>query len=151
MKLIKFFICGIILVLFSCDQKNVASEEISTDIVNNPTSAYGDETSEELPKIIFEKNAYDFGKIIQGEKVTHSFKFTNEGDAALIVTSARGTCGCTIPKWSKEPIPPGGSGEIGVVFDSDGKSGAQAKDITVVTNAIPNTSVLRLKCEVIVP
>ncbi|HIN39785.1 MAG TPA: DUF1573 domain-containing protein, partial [Flavobacteriales bacterium] len=95
MKLIEFFICGIILVLFSCDQKNVSSEEISTDIVNNPTSAYGDETSEELPKIIFEKNAYDFGKIIQGEKVTLSFKFTNEGDADLIVTSARGTCGCT--------------------------------------------------------
>ena len=151
MKLIEFILCGMILVLFACDQKNVASEELSTDIVNNPVSASGDETSEELPKIIFENNTFDFGEIIQGEKVTHSFKFTNAGNTDLIVTSAKGTCGCTIPKWSKEPIPPGGSGEIGVVFDSDGKSGVQAKDITVVTNSIPNTSVLRFKGEVIVP
>ncbi len=151
MKLIKFFVCGTILLLMACGQNNVTSEEISTDIVNNPVSASGDEKGARFPKIIFEKNAYDFGEIIQGEKVTLSFKFINEGDADLIVTSARGTCGCTIPKWSKEPIAPGESGEIGVVFDSDGKSGVQIKDITIVTNAIPNTSVLRLKGEVIVP
>jgi len=151
MKKIQLILSGLILILLACDQKNSDLDEITTNIVNNPTTASGKESNKKIVKIVFEENAFDFGEIVQGEKVMHSFKFTNEGSANLIVTSVRGTCGCTIPKWSKEPIPPGGSGEVEIVFDSDGKSGIQSKDITVVTNAIPNTAVLRLKGTVIVP
>ncbi|PCH86496.1 MAG: hypothetical protein COB88_07710 [Flavobacteriales bacterium] len=99
----------------------------------------------------FEDSKYDFGEIIQGEKISHSFTFTNTGDAPLIISSVRATCGCTVPTWSKEPIEPGDSEEIKVVFDSEGKSGTQTKDITIISNAVPNTSVLRITGEVIVP
>jgi len=125
--------------------------EISTDLVSNPISASADGGSSQEVIMTFEDNTYDFGEIIQGEKVAHSFNFTNEGNAPLIISSVRASCGCTVPTWSKEPIEPGDSDEIKVVFDSDGKSGAQAKDITIVSNAVPNTSVLRITGEVIVP
>lgn len=122
---------------------------ISTDLVNNPLSA----SKESDNKVImtFQNTEYDFGEIIQGEKITYAYKFENTGNAPLIITSVGSSCGCTIPKWSKEPIAPGESGVIDVVFDSDDKSGVQSKDITILSNAVPNTMVIRLTGEVIVP
>ncbi|RMG80208.1 MAG: DUF1573 domain-containing protein, partial [Bacteroidetes bacterium] len=85
--------------------------KIDTDDVKINATASG-KTDEEAakPKMVFEEERYDFGTINQGEKVSHSFKFKNEGDADLIIASARGSCGCTVPSWPKEPIPPGGEG-----------------------------------------
>jgi hypothetical protein len=101
--------------------------------------------------IKFTEESYNFGKIIQGEKVSHTFTFTNEGKSNLIVASAKASCGCTVAQPPKEPIPPGGTGKIDVVFDSNGKSGNVSKSISVVTNCEPNTVILVIGGEVIEP
>ena len=69
----------------------------------------------------------------------------------LIISSAQGSCGCTVPEWPKEPIKPGEEGKIAVTFNSSGKQGKQNKTITLVANTIPNTKVIALKGDVLVP
>jgi hypothetical protein len=104
-----------------------------------------------LPVMKFTEEIHDFGQITQGEKVSYSFAFTNEGKSNLIISSAQGSCGCTVAQPPKEPVSPGKSGKIDVVFDSNGKSGKQEKNVTVITNGEPNTKILTIKAEIIVP
>jgi len=151
-KNIPYILFVLLFVTGGCaDQNSGNDEDISTDLVENPLTAAGEGDDSKEVIMSFEDSKYDFGEIIQGEKISHSFTFTNTGDAPLIISSVRATCGCTVPTWSKEPIEPGDSEEIKVVFDSEGKSGTQTKDITIISNAVPNTSVLRITGEVIVP
>jgi hypothetical protein len=87
--------------------------------------------------ITWEKKTHDFGTIVQGDKVEHSFYFTNAGNEPLIITNVQVSCDCTTPKgWPRDPIPPGARGEITVSFNSAGKSGMQNKPVTLVTNAV---------------
>jgi hypothetical protein len=89
------------------------------------------------PVITFEKKTHDFGDIIQGDKVEETFKFANTGTEPLILTNVQVTCGCTTPKgWPRDPILPGGKGELTVAFNSAGKMGKQNKVVTVVSNAV---------------
>ena len=108
------------------------------------------ESVEQGPQILIESKDFNFGSINQGDKVEHTFIFKNEGDAPLMVNNAKGSCGCTVPQWPKEPIMPGATGEIHVVFNSAGKSGRQTKTVTLTTNQADATTVLYLKGEVIV-
>lgn len=87
--------------------------------------------------IEFEETTYDFGTVKQGEKVSHIFKFRNTGNEPLIISNAKATCGCTVPNWPKDPIPPGGTGEMEVVFDTKGKSNKQNKKVTITANTNP--------------
>ncbi|MFD1000909.1 DUF1573 domain-containing protein [Ohtaekwangia kribbensis] len=88
------------------------------------------------PVIAFEKKSHDFGQIVQGDKVEQVFKFTNTGTEPLIITNVQVTCGCTTPKgWPRDPIQPGGKGEITIAFNSAGKIGRQDKVVTIVSNA----------------
>lgn len=96
----------------------------------------------------FEKMEHDFGKITAGEKVGAIFKFLNNGDGDLLITSASTSCGCTVPKYSKEPIPPGGAGTVEVVFDSSGRSGQQTKTVTVMSNASKPVIILKISAEI---
>jgi hypothetical protein len=87
--------------------------------------------------ITFDQKTHDFGNIFQGDKVEHTFHFTNTGNEPLIITNVEVSCGCTTPKgWPRDPIPPGANGEITVSFNSAGKSGIQNKPVKLVTNAI---------------
>ena len=89
------------------------------------------------PVITFEKKTHDFGDIVQGDKVEETFKFANTGTEPLILTNVQVTCGCTTPKgWPRDPILPGGKGELTVAFNSAGKMGKQNKVVTVVSNAV---------------
>ncbi|AFC22910.1 DUF1573 domain-containing protein [Saprospira grandis] len=97
----------------------------------------------------FAEDAFDFGTIKQGEKVTHTFKFTNDGDKPLTITNAKGSCGCTVPQYPKEPIAPGESGEIEVEFNSAGKKGAQTKFVTLTANTNPAQTRLTIKADVV--
>ncbi|MGY8954521.1 MAG: DUF1573 domain-containing protein, partial [Flavobacteriales bacterium] len=103
------------------------------------------------PVMEFEKEIFDFGTIAQGEKVNFIYKFTNTGDADLIISSAKGSCGCTVPDWPKQPIAPGEVSEIKVVFNSDGKSGNQHKDVSINANTQPALNKIAFKGIVEVP
>ncbi|HCW07558.1 MAG TPA: hypothetical protein DGG95_09375 [Cytophagales bacterium] len=86
--------------------------------------------------ISWDKDSYDFGDIVQGKKVDHIFKFTNTGTEPLVITNVEVTCGCTTPKgWPRDPVNPGGRGEIDIQFDSSLKIGRQHKVIVVISNA----------------
>ena len=98
-----------------------------------------------LPVIEFEKTDHDFGTIAEGKKVTYTYKFKNTGEAPLIIQSAQPSCGCTVPEWSQDPIPVGGTGFVKAEFDSNGKPNIQNKTITVTANTWPKTTTLRLK------
>src|SRR5678815_823468 len=60
---------------------------------------------------------HDFGKIKQGVPVTHEFKFTNKGKVPMVITNAQGSCGCTTPNWTHEPVMPGGEGVVKATFN----------------------------------
>lgn len=94
------------------------------------------------PAINFEKASHEFGDIHQGDKVKHTFTFENTGTEPLIITNVQVTCGCTAPKWPRDPIAPGQEGEITIQFNSAGKIGRQNKIITIVSNAVnPNNKI----------
>lgn len=144
------YILSILFLIFgwACQQND--EEKLSTNLVNNPKTGSGTE-SEQVPEWKFDQEVYEFGQVSQGEKVIHDFTFTNIGKADLIITSAQGSCGCTVPEYPQHPIKPGEKGIIHVVFDTNGKIGKQNKTVTLVANTIPNTKVLALKGEVMIP
>jgi Protein of unknown function (DUF1573) len=89
------------------------------------------------PVLTWDKSTHDFGTMAQGDVLEHTFKFTNTGNEPLVITNVQVSCGCTTPKgWPRDPVMPGGSGELTVAFNSTGKMGAQTKPVTIVSNAI---------------
>jgi hypothetical protein len=147
-----FIAIFIMFVLFSsCSSRSGKEPEIPANLVENPNTASGKADPDKLPKIEFEKDFHDFGKIIQGEKVTFGFKFKNTGKSLLLISSVSTSCGCTVSDYPKEPIQPGESGKIDVSFDSEGKRGPQNKTVTVFANTQPNSTLLRIQTMVMLP
>jgi len=93
----------------------------------------------------FEEEEFNFKNINQGDVVNHDFAFTNTGKEPLVIADAKGSCGCTVPTWPKEPIAPGATAVIKVTFNSAGKMGMQDKTVTLSSNAKQNPMVLHLK------
>lgn len=105
----------------------------------------------EMPKtnISFDDTKHDFGTITEGEKVRHAYHFKNTGDNPLFITKAVASCGCTVPSYSKEPIPPGGEGEIVVEFNSQNRVGHQQKNVLVYSNAQESSMSIGFTAEVV--
>lgn len=100
--------------------------------------AFSQESTEKQggPVITWDKKTHDFGDIVQGDKVEQTFYFTNTGNEPLLITNVQVSCGCTTPKgWPRDPIAPGGKGELTVSFNSAGKMGKQSKPVTIISNA----------------
>lgn len=137
-----------ILTLSSCkDSKNKTGGEYNIDNpanIDNPNAKKGG-----LPEISFNETEFNFGTVIQGEKVVHSFVFTNTGNGNLIISNVKASCGCTVPKWTKEPIRPGQKGNVEIKFDSAGRDGKQTKTAKVYSNTSPNLTELVVRCEII--
>ncbi|RPG58709.1 MAG: DUF1573 domain-containing protein [Flavobacteriales bacterium TMED191] len=87
---------------------------------------------------------WDFGTITQGDSPEFTFTFINNGTEPMIISNAKGSCGCTVPSWPKEPIPPKGTGEINVKFNSKNKKGNQNKTVTLTANTTPPNTKLRV-------
>ena len=100
--------------------------------------------------IKFDEMEHDFGEIEQNSRNPKTFTFTNTGSEPLIISDAKGSCGCTVPKYPREPIPPGGTGEIEVVYSPGKQANQQQKSVTITANTEPKTTVLRIKANVLV-
>ncbi|MFC2100436.1 DUF1573 domain-containing protein [Bacteroidota bacterium] len=155
MKSFSLYILIYLLALFtiqSCNNtQSDENEQISTEIVENPNSASGNGDFGNLPVFQFDKEEHDFGKIVQGVKVSYSFRFKNTGNSDLLITKAKASCGCTNLIYPKKPIPSGKEGTIKVTFDSSGRKGFQNKVITLIANTQPNTKVLKIQAQVVLP
>ena len=145
--------------LIACNNEQPVNQDnqgddslITTDIIQNPISDK-DTTldNSNLPVFKFQETSFDFGVLVEGEKVAHSFRYKNIGNSDLIITSVSTTCGCTVPSFSKEPLKPGDEAELEVVFSSSGKHGMQHKTITILANTQPNRTYLEIMAEVITP
>jgi len=154
MKLIHLFVFVCIGIVGACKQNTSADK---TDTTTNSEEPLLDSTGLASPVngeafILFYEDKHDFGTVLQGEKVFYSFKFKNIGNSDLIISTARGSCGCTVPTYPKKPIKAGAEGKIDVVFNSENLIGISQKTITVLTNSNPNgISTLTINANVIAP
>jgi len=119
MKTLSSLIFGLFVIFYAVAQEKAETEETKAG-----------------PRITFKEATFDFGDIHQGDKVEHTFVFENSGTEPLIITNVQTTCGCTVPKWPREPIPPGQEGRIVVHFDSANKSNKVNKVVKIISNAV---------------
>ena len=93
----------------------------------------------------FAEETFNFGTVTEGEMVTHTYSFTNTGDNPLIISDAKGSCGCTVPSKPTAPIPPGETGEITVQFNSNNKKGDRNQKVTITANTNPPQTFIYLQ------
>jgi hypothetical protein len=101
-------------------------------------------------KISFKSETIDYGEIAKGSDGVRVFEFTNTGDAPLIVTDVKSSCGCTVPKKPKGPVAAGKTGTIEVKYDTN-RVGPIRKTVTVYSNADEPIKALKIKGEVLKP
>ena len=111
--------------LIACSDADSSSAEAGTINASDST---------QLTTIEWIEPSKNLGKITEGQVLQIHFKFKNTGDHPLVIKSVQPSCGCTVADFPKQPIPPGGEGEITGAFDSNGRSDLQSKDILVVAN-----------------
>lgn len=101
------------------------------------------------PQMSLDKEIHDYGTIVQNADGVCHFTVTNTGNEPLIISNAKGSCGCTVPKWPKEPVAPGESAEIQIVYKPGKQKNQQTKSITVTANTEPDNTILKIKANVI--
>lgn len=132
--------------LASTNRSKVKSDElkfdpISEDKISKPA---GPKTT-----VSFDVYDYDFGNIAQNSSNKYVYTFTNTGKEPLIISKAKGTCGCTVPRWPKEPIAPGEKGEIEIIYKPGKQKNKQSKTITITANTEPSNTILKVQANVI--
>lgn len=146
--------------LMACNKKEDASSRIqegastttettttstTTDGVTETTSSTNTQTG--FPKIAFNETTHDFGELKKGSKGEVEFEIRNEGTVDLVIIDAKASCGCTVPEKPTEPIKPGKSAKMKVVFSAN-SAGLQSKNITLTTNTEAGSEVLTVKANV---
>ena len=109
-----------------------------------PPTAPAVDPNQPKTQMTFSEQEFNFGTVNEGEKVKHTFKFKNTGNEPLIISNAQGSCGCTVPKWPREPIAPGASNEIVVEFNSEKKTGKRNQQVTITANTEPAQTIIKL-------
>lgn len=112
--------------------------------------SFGSFAQEKVARIEFKTDVIDYGTIEKGANGVRTFEFTNIGEAPLVISNVKSTCGCTIPQWPKKPIMPGESGEIAVKYDTK-RVNPIRKTITVYSNAATPTVALKIKGLIVDP
>ncbi len=134
----------------NADKNKVAETKLPTTLVSNPHTADGIDTvaADRKPIMTFKDTLHEFGAIHEGETVQYEFAFTNTGKTPLIINSASGSCGCTVPDYPHDAIIPGSSGVLKVTFNSRGKQGHQEKSVSIHTNSLRGIEMLYIKADV---
>ncbi len=139
----------LLLTLFACGCNHGSqNSSIDVDLIHNPNSADGYDISEPMPTMTFDCDLHDFGRISQGESISYSFHFVNQGKRDLIISGCSATCGCTVADYPRGRIKPNGDGYITVTFNSRGKTGQQYQEVTVSSNAQPAKQVLKIVAQI---
>lgn len=112
-----------------------------------PSFVTSDRSTDAAPVFAWAETTFDFGKIKHKTPVTHEFRFVNKGAEPLIITSVQASCGCTVAKYSKDPIPPGGEGFVTATYDAATK-GVFNKSVTVNANTQEGVVLLSVRGEV---
>ena len=115
-----------------------------------PTSQPAEKVSAEGPTMEFNDTVVDYGTIKQNSEPFRVFSFTNTGTEPLVIKHAKGSCGCTVPTYPKEPILPGETNEVKVRYDTK-RIGKFTKTVTLTTNEEVGKRVLTIKGEVLKP
>jgi hypothetical protein len=124
---------------------------VATNTVNAQATTVAAAPVEGGAKIEFKKETHDYGTIKNGADGSCTFEFKNTGDSPLIISNAKGSCGCTVPEWPKEPIAPGATGSIKVKYDTM-RTGAINKSVTITSNATNSADkIVFIKGEVLAP
>ena len=150
-RLILLLVTSLFLMITSCKKEEEKTNDIQSDtnvVTDSPSTPTPPPADEKYPEISFEKQEHDFGTIKQGDKVTYEFKFKNTGQADLLISDAKGSCGCTVPEYPKTPIKPGEDGKLKVSFDSSGKSGLNTKSVTITCNTKENNKIINIKANI---
>ena len=130
-------------IAFTSCKDEKAADKVNEENVSEV--AERDANAEGTPKMTFAEEMHDFGTINEGDVVEHTFKFTNTGDAPLVITNAKGSCGCTVPSWPKEAIAPGAEGEMTVKFNSRNKPNNQMKTVRITTNTASGQEMIKIQ------
>lgn len=145
----KVLFIAVLFVTFTSCKKDNASARIKAE--NVKAAAEREAKSGLMPIIEWDKTEHDFGIINQGDRVETVFKLTNVGKGNLVILKAKSSCGCTIPTWPKDPVKPGETADIKVVFNSRGKRNKVTKVVTLTTNTENGAESVRIKTFVKTP
>lgn len=147
---IPILIISLIFMVSGCKKKPAKEGDFTVKDIHIPQTAEGlsEKEAKKVPVMTFEQTTYDFGDVVEGERLSYAFKFKNTGKSNLIVYSSEATCGCTTSTPPKAPIRPGDSGEIVVTFDSKGQKGNVTKRVLVGANTYPAETILTIKANV---
>ena len=144
MKKIALLFC--IVSLAACHPKNQQNDLLDAQkLIANPIEPDGKISGDtsQLPKIHFYETEFDFGEnIMEGQVVSHEFKFKNTGKTPLIISKTETSCGCTVSEFVNEPVAPGNEGKIKISYDSNGRPGSFQKSVIVIANTVPNDTKL---------
>lgn len=135
----------------STDGSNARKDLIDpATIVHNPRTFDGISAEEAatLPALTFTDTIHSFGTIQEGESVSYEFSFKNDGKTPLLIANAEGSCGCTVADYPRQPLPPGQSASVKVIFNSAGKPGHQEKDVAITANTLRGVHHLYITAEV---
>lgn len=161
LKQLKVGILAVALVGFlaSCQNANQGVREAARENVTNAvqpatSTAQNPAATPAAPAgpttvMAFNETTFDFGTVNEGEKVAHTYVFKNTGNEPLILSDAKGSCGCTVPDWPREPIAPGAEAEVTVEFNSKGKKGKRNQKVTITANTNPPQTFIYLTGEVL--
>jgi len=128
----------------------IAALALIANIGFSQTAATATTPKADVGEFEWTASSHDFGKIKQGVPVTYEFKFTNKGKTPLVITNAQGSCGCTTPNWTRDPVMPGGEGVVKATFNAMAV-GPFDKTVSVTANVDGGVVVLHIKGEVEAP
>ena len=137
-----FLIVAVLSVFIFTSCKENAADKVNEE--NVTAAANRDAKAGELPVMTFAESEFDFGEIEGGTAVEHIFKFTNTGNAPLVIVDAKSSCGCTVPEYTKAPVAAGETGELLVKFNGSGKNQV-SKTVTITANTAKGKETLVIK------